>query len=86
MKIGEESELIEFKTSTGERKEAVESICAILNKHTKGTLYFGIDDNGFVIGQKQISDSTKKDISRTISEMLEPKIVPTIEILNIEGK
>lgn len=86
MKIGEESELLEFKVSTGERKEAVESICAILNKHTKGTLYFGVDDKGFVVGQKQITDSTKKDISRTINEMLEPKIVPTIEIINIEGK
>lgn len=37
----------------------MEAISAILNKHTKGTLYFGIDDNGFVKGQ-QISDNTKK--------------------------
>ena len=63
MIIGEESEILEFKLTTGERREATEAIVAILNKHCKGTLYFGIDDNGYVKGQ-QVSDSTKKDISR----------------------
>lgn len=85
MIIGEESEVLEFKLTTGEKKEATEAIVAILNKHCKGTLYFGIDDNGYVKGQ-QITDSTKKDISRTISELIEPKISPTIEILSIDGK
>ena len=85
MIIGEESEILEFKLTTGERREATEAIVAILNKHCKGTLYFGIDDNGYVKGQ-QVSDSTKKDISRIINEMIEPKISPSIEILTIEGK
>lgn len=58
---------------------------AILNKHCKGTLYFGIDDNGYIKGQ-QITYSTKKDISRIISELIEPKISPIIEILSIDGK
>ena len=44
MIIGAESETIEFKLTTGEKKEAAEAIVAILNKHCKGTLYFGIDD------------------------------------------
>ncbi len=85
MIIGEESEILEFKLSTGEKREATEAIVAMLNKHCKGTLYFGIDDNGYVKGQ-QISDNTKKDISRIIYELIEPKISPTIEILNIDGK
>ena len=72
MIIGKETEQVEFKLTTGEKKEAMEAISAILNKHTKGTLYFGIDDNGFVKGQ-QISDNTKKDISRIITESIEPK-------------
>jgi len=85
MIIGIETEQIEFKLTTGERKEAIEPICAILNKHCNGTLYFGVDDDGFVKGQ-QITDSTKKDISRIISESIEPKITPTIEVLSIESK
>ena len=85
MIIGEETEVVEFKKTTDEKKEAMESICAILNKHCKGTLYFGVNDDGYVNGQ-QVSDSTKKDISRWIFEAIYPKITPTIEVLTIEDR
>ena len=85
MVIGSESETVEFKLTTGEKNEAMESIAAILNKHCRGTVYFGVDDSGFVRGQ-QISDSTKRDISRIISDAIEPRIAPTIEILTIEQR
>ena len=85
MIIGAESETVEFKQTTGEKKEAMEAISAILNKHCRGTLYFGVDDSGFVKGQ-QISDSTKKDISRIINDSIEPRITPTIEVLTIEQR
>jgi len=85
MIIGSENEIIEFKLTTGEKKEAAEAIAAILNKHCKGTLYFGVDDNGYVKGQ-QVSDNTKKDISRTINELIEPRITPSIEEINVDGK
>lgn len=85
MVIGEETEFVEFKKTTGEKKEALQSICAMLNKHCKGSVYFGINDFGFVEGQ-QISDSTKKDISRWIYESIYPKITPTIEIQTIDNK
>ena len=85
MNIGVETEKIEFKKTTGEKKEAMESICAILNKHCSGTLYFGVDDSGFVQGQ-QVTDSTKKDISRIISEAIDPKITPSIEVQTIDGR
>ena len=85
MVIGSESETVEFKLTTGEKNEAVEAMAAILNKHCRGTVYFGVDDSGFVRGQ-QISDSTKKDISRIISDAIEPRIAPTIEVLTIEQR
>ena len=85
MIIGSESETIEFKLTTGEKNEAMEAIAAILNKHCRGTVYFGVDDSGFVRGQ-QISDSTKKDISRIINDSIEPRIAPTIEVLTIEQR
>ena len=85
MTIGQENETLEFKSSTGERKEALESIVAILNKHCRGTLFFGVDDNGFVVGQ-QVSDSTKKDIATIINDLIDPKITPSIETAVVDGK
>lgn len=85
MIIGKETEQIEFKLSTGEKNEALRSICAILNKHKQGTLYFGIKDNGYVVGQ-MIADSTKRDISRWINESIYPKITPTIDVINLDNK
>ncbi len=38
MNLGIESETLEFKKSTGELKEAIHSICAILNKHHHGEI------------------------------------------------
>ena len=45
MVIGSESETVEFKLTTGEKNEAMEAIAAILNKHCRGTVYFGVDDS-----------------------------------------
>lgn len=42
MNFGNESETTEFKTSTNELEEALIDIVAILNKHSKGRLLFGV--------------------------------------------
>jgi len=76
---------LELKKSTSELKEAIISISAILNKHGKGILYFGIKNDGDIIGQT-IGEKTLREISRTIAENIEPKIYPTIEKLKIDGK
>jgi len=80
-----ESEIIELKRSTSELKEAVISISAMLNKHSKATVYFGIDDTGAVLGQ-QIGKSTIKNISKAISDWIEPKAFPDIQTKKISGK
>jgi ATP-dependent DNA helicase RecG len=85
MNIGKESEKVEFKTSTSEKHEAVESIVAMLNKSGDGVIYFGVLDDGEVKGQP-ISDSTIKDITNIIAENVQPKITPTIEHLIIDKK
>ena len=85
MKIGEENEIFEFKKTTGELKDAMDDISALLNKHCKGTVYFGVTDEGIVKGQ-QITDSTKKDVSRKINEAIEPRITPTIEKIVLDNK
>ena len=45
MNIGKETELIEFKKSTGELKEGVISLASMLNKNGGGTLYFGVKND-----------------------------------------
>lgn len=85
MNLGHETETLEFKKTTGELKEGVISIAAILNKHQKGELYFGVKPDGVPIGQ-QISEKTLRDISQEISNHIEPKIYPEITVVRIEDK
>lgn len=84
MNLGNESETVEFKKSTSELKEGVASVAAMLNKHGHGTLYFGVRDNGDVIGQ-QIGKSTLRDISQSIGNEIKPAIHPIVEQLETEG-
>ena len=78
--LGSESETVEFKKSTGEHKEALQAISAMLNKHGGGELYFGVKDNGDVIGQ-DVTDSTIRQVAGWIADKIEPPISPTIERL-----
>ncbi len=80
-----ETEITELKASTGELHEAVESIASILNKHGKGTLYFGILDDGTIKGQI-VSDSTIKGVTDAILRNIEPRITPTVEQVTLHGK
>jgi ATP-dependent DNA helicase RecG len=82
--IYKESETQELKKTTAELKEAVVSIVAILNKHGKGKLYFGIKDNGTVVGQ-DIGRRTIKEVTQTIVDNIEPKIYPKVKARKISG-
>lgn len=81
MNLGRETEQIEFKKTTSELKEAMASIASILNKHGSGTLYFGVKPNGDVVGQ-DVSESTLREISQTVGHSIEPRIAPSIEVLD----
>ena len=73
MNIGKETEFIEFKKSTSETKEGLISIASILNKHKKGNLYFGVKDNGDVIGQDIVMNCPEFGSNHLI-DMHMPKI------------
>ena len=77
LNIGNENEQVEYKKSTAELKEGVISMVAILNKHGSGELYFGVKNNGDVVGQ-QITDKTLRDISQEISNHIRPVIYPEV--------
>ncbi len=42
LNIGAETEVREYKKTTGELKEGIISLASMLNKHGYGTLYFGV--------------------------------------------
>ena len=85
MKVGKENEKLEFKKTTAELKEGVISMAAILNKHGGGELYFGVRNDGTPSGHT-ISDKTLRDVSQAISNHLEPKVYPKIEVVYIDDK
>lgn len=85
MNLGKETETIEFKKTTGEIKEAMISISSILNKHGIGTLYFGVKPNGEICGQ-DVSETSLRDVSRSVYENIRPQIYPAIEEIVLEGK
>lgn len=70
---GGESEMVEFKRSTGERREAARTICAMLN-HRGGRVVFGIEPDGRILGQ-MVSDRTVEEVAQEIGE-IEPPVFP----------
>ena len=78
MNLGKESEYVEFKRSTSETKEALASMCAMLNKNKKGTVYFGVKDNGEVIGQ-EIGKDTLNQLSQSIGNHIKPRCLYAVE-------
>ncbi|GAK59749.1 hypothetical protein U27_06734 [Candidatus Vecturithrix granuli] len=79
-----ESETVEFKKSTSLVKEAIQTLCAFANHHG-GYVVFGIDDHGRVLGQ-QVSDDTLKNIANEVKLNTDPKLYPSIETIEIQGK
>lgn len=79
-----ENELTEFKKTTAELNDAMISISAMLNKHGKGKIVFGMKNDGTPF-KFTITDSTLRDVSRRIFEAIRPQIFPVIETKNING-
>ena len=50
MNLGKENGTTEFKESLGQLDKGIRSLSAMLNRHRGGTVYFGVDDDGNVIG------------------------------------
>ena len=84
MNLGQENEFVEFKKTTSEIKEGMVSIAAILNKHGRGELYFGVGNGGEVLGQ-DVSETTLRQLGQAIATSIKPAIYPTIEALE-DGK
>ncbi len=83
--MGEENEMLEFKKSTAELQQALDSIVAMLNKHQKGTVYFGVKNDGTPVGQI-MGESTLRDVTQAVTSHIEPKIYPSVEKVILNNK
>lgn len=83
---GGESETVEFKKTTGQRRRAAETVCGMLNAQG-GFVLFGVTSNGEVQGQ-QVSDDTLQDVVRELRKIepqivLQPETVPVDDTRNV---
>jgi len=82
-----EDEFYEFKTSLAELDKGIEAVAAMLNKHGKADVYFGVSNDGEAIGLKgQIGPETIKKVEMRIAEILKPAIAPSVIREDYDGK
>ena|SRR6185437_480685 len=77
-----ESELIEFKSSFND--EAQETVGAFANT-SGGTVLIGVANNGLVTGV-DIGKKTLEDMANRIQESTDPRIQPSIAIVNHDNR
>jgi len=77
-----ESETLELKRSTGQRREAARTLCAMLN-HRGGRVLFGVEPDGRVVGQ-QVSEHTVDEVAQELRE-IEPPVFPSVDRAEIGG-
>lgn len=77
-----ESESLEFKTSTGTRREAAATMCAMLNQRG-GRVLFGVTPEGSVAGQ-QVSERTIEQLSDELHR-IDPPAFPEIERVRVSA-
>ena len=77
-----ESETLEFKATTGTRREAAATVCALLNQRG-GHVLFGVAPDGRVVGQR-VSERTIEQVSAEI-QRIEPPAFPKIERIQVLG-
>lgn len=78
MNLGREDEYQEFKEGLGQLDKGLKSLTAMLNRHGKAVVYYGVKDNGDVSGLT-IGRNTKMDIRNTIRNKIEPRIYADIK-------
>ena len=77
-----ESETLEFKGTTGTRREAATTVCAFLNQRG-GQVLFGVKQAGIVVGQ-QVSERTIEELSTELRRS-DPPAFPTVERVRVDG-
>lgn len=77
-----ESETLEFKATTGQRKEAAETICGMLNRNG-GQVLFGLTKDGNITGQ-EVSDRTQEEVAAELAN-IGPAAFPSMEVVPLSN-
>jgi ATP-dependent DNA helicase RecG len=75
-----ESETLELKKTTAERRDAMHALCGMLN-HRGGRILFGVEPSGRILGQ-QVSDKTLEEIAQDI-QGIEPAVFPQVDRVEV---
>lgn len=78
MNLGKESEFQEHKESLAQLDKGIKSMTAMLNKHYRAVVYFGVNDEGEVIGLRK-GPKTQDNIRERISVLVQPK--PSFDVV-----
>ena len=84
MNLGVESEYVEFKSSIAQLDKGIKGLTAMLNRNNKATVYFGVGDDGDVIGM-DVGPSTYEKIRNAIRTDIKPRIIANIETLTADN-
>ena len=83
MNLGDENETQEFKESLSQLDKGLKSLSAMLNRGYKGTVYFGVKDNGDIKGLIGVDISkAKMDIRQRAQAYLSPQVKLDIDALS----
>ena len=74
-----ESEQMEFKATTGQRRSAACTLCAMLNRHG-GQVVFGVD--GRRVKGQQLGADTLRDLQQEFGE-IEPPVYPSVSRIEV---
>ncbi len=82
-----EDEFHEFETSLSELDKGLEAVTAMLNKHGRADVYYGVANDGEVVGlEGQLGQETIKKVETRINEIVKPAIVPSVIFEEYDGK
>jgi ATP-dependent DNA helicase RecG len=68
-----ESERLEFKKTTGELKDGMATVCAMLNGRG-GRVLFGVTPSGKIVGQ-EVTDNTLQEVAQAIRKLEPPALL-----------
>jgi ATP-dependent DNA helicase RecG len=75
-----ESETLEYKQTTAERRAGTQTLCGMLN-HRGGRVLFGVAPDGRIIGQ-MVSEHTVEEVAQELRE-IDPPVFPSIERVDV---
>ena len=78
-----ESETLECKATTGTRREAAATLCAMLNQRG-GHVLFGISPGGRLVGQ-QVVERTIEELTAELRR-IDPQVFPEVERVRVDGE